>query len=211
MKGSLITIGCFIAGCIAGITFGAEGGLVNKISLWLLYLLMLQAGMSIGSNPQLPEMMKNLSPRILLLPVAIVIGAIVFSAIAGLLFAPLFGRGLTQYMSIGSACGYYSLASLLIGNLMEPTLGVTVAAEIATVALLANIFRELFALVAAPWIVRWLSPEAEIAAAGVTAVDVCLPAIKKWCGLDYLPAAIVCGVLIDIATPFIITFFCSLN
>lgn len=211
MKGSVITIICFIGGCIAGMIFGADSGVVHKISLWLLYLLMFQAGLSIGSNPQLPALMKSLNPRILLLPLAIITGAIIFSALAGALLVPFVGRSIANYMAIGSACGYYSLSSLLIGNLLEPSLGVAVAAEIATVALLANIFRELFALVAAPWIVRWFSPEAEIAAAGVTAVDVCLPAIKKWCGLDYLPAAIVCGVVIDIATPFLITLFCSIG
>ncbi|MDE5838744.1 MAG: lysine exporter LysO family protein [Paramuribaculum sp.] len=211
MKGSLITICCFIAGCAAGYFSQCGSDTVHTVSLWLLYLLMLQAGLSIGSNSQLPKILKSISFRLLLMPIAIVAGAILFSAIAGWILAPFFGREVTQYMAVGSACGYYSLSSLLIGNLLEPSLGVTIAAEIATVALLANIFRELFALVAAPWIVRWLSPEAEIAAAGVTAVDVCLPSIKKWCGLDYLPAAIVCGVLIDIATPFLITFFCSIN
>ncbi|MBD5241344.1 MAG: lysine exporter LysO family protein [Barnesiella sp.] len=211
MKGSIVTISCFIAGCAAGLYFQTGTELVHKASLWLLYLLMLQAGISIGSNSQLPQILKSISPRLFIMPVAIIIGAILFSAFAGLLLAPIFGREVTQYMAVGSACGYYSLSSLLIGNLMEPTLGVTIAAEVATVALLANIFRELFALVAAPWIVKWFSPEAEIAAAGVTAVDVCLPAIKKWCGLDYLPAAIVCGVLIDIATPFLISFFCSIS
>lgn len=211
MKGSLITIGCFLAGCMAGLFSQAATDSVHTVSLWLLYLLMLQAGLSIGSNSQLPDMLKSISPRLFIMPVAIITGAILFSAIAGLLLSPLFGRDIVHYMAVGSACGYYSLSSLLIGTLLEPTLGVTIAAEIATVALLTNIFRELFALVAAPLIVKWFSPEAEIAAAGVTAVDVCLPAIKRWCGLDYLPAAIVCGVLIDIATPFLITFFCSFS
>lgn len=210
MKGSLITLGCFVLGCVAGMFADSIGSAVHDASLWLLYLLILQAGLSIGSNPQLPEMMKTLSPRILLMPVAIVGGAILFSAIAGFACAQFFGRSVAQYVAVGSACGYYSLASLLVGNLLEPELGVTAAAEIATIALLANIFRELFALVAAPMIVKRLSPEAEIAAAGVTAVDVCLPAIRRWCGAAYLPAAIVCGVVIDIGTPFFITFFCSL-
>lgn len=210
MKGSLITLGCFVVGCIAGMCADSIGNAVHDASLWLLYLLMLQAGMSIGSNPQLPEMIKTLSPRILLMPVAIVAGAVLFSAIAGFICTQFFGRSVAQYVAVGSACGYYSLSSLLVGNLLEPSLGVTAAAEIATIALLANIFRELFALVAAPVIVKRLSPEAEIAAAGVTAVDVCLPAIRRWCGVAYLPAAIVCGVIIDIGTPFFITFFCSL-
>ncbi|MDE6524867.1 MAG: lysine exporter LysO family protein, partial [Paramuribaculum sp.] len=82
--------------------------------------------------------------------------------------------------------------------------------QLGTVALLANIFRELTTLVGAPLIRRWLGPEAVISSAGVTSVDVCLPAIRRWCGSSYIPSAIIHGVLIDISTPFFISFFCSI-
>lgn len=207
MKGSLITILCFISGCLVGIAVKSGADTVHHISLWLLYLLMLQAGLGIGCNRELPSMLKNLSPRIILLPIATIVGALLFSAAAALVLSHW---NVTQCMAAGGACGYYSLASIMINNLTEPTLGKTLAAELATVALLANISRELFALVAAPAIKRILGPEAEIAAAGVTSVDVCFPAIKRWCGDDYIPAAIVSGVTIDLCTPFLLTFFCSL-
>ncbi|MCI9607877.1 MAG: lysine exporter LysO family protein [Muribaculaceae bacterium] len=206
MKGSLITILCFAGGCIAGLFISGSGS-IHTISLWLLYLLMLQAGLSIGINPQLAKIIKSFSPRLLLLPLATVAGAIALSALAGVILSRW---SIAQCMAAGSACGYYSLSSILIRQLTEPTIGPALAAELATVALLANILRELFALVAAPLIVKHIGPEAEIAAAGVTSVDVCFPAIKRWCGDSYIGLAILNGVLIDICTPFFISFFCSL-
>lgn len=206
MKGSIVTVMCFIGGCIAGQTMDIDSEIVHTASLWLLYLLMLQAGLSIGTNPQLGAMIRNFSAKMLLLPAATIVGSIAFSAIGGALLSRWSAM---QCMAVGSACGYYSLSSILIRQLTEPSLGVALAAELATVALLANIFRELFALVAAPIITRFLGPEAEIAAAGVTSVDVCFPAIKHWCGDSYIAAAIVNGIIIDICTPFFISFFCS--
>lgn len=206
MKGSVATILCFITGCLLGPVLKLDSAMVHTASLWLLYLLMLQAGLSIGTNPQLGSMLRGISPRIIMLPVATIAGAIALSALGGLLLSRWSAM---QCMAVGSACGYYSLSSLMIRQLTEPTLGVALAAELATVALLANIFRELFALVAAPLIVRWFGPEAEVSAAGVTAVDVCFPTIKRNCGDNYVATAIVSGVIIDISTPFFITFFCS--
>lgn len=206
MKGSLVTIFCFIAGCLTGFLSGFEAEWIDTASLWLLYLLMFQAGIGIGANREVPSMIRGLSPKIVLLPIATIAGAVVMSGIASLL---LRWSG-SQCMAVGGACGYYSLSSIMISRLMEPTLGVTLAAELATIALLANILRELFALTAAPYIVRRFGAEAEIAAAGVTSVDVCFPAINRWCGDEYVPAAIVSGVIIDVSTPFLITFFCSL-
>ena len=65
-----------------------------------------------------------------------------------------------------------SLSSVLISQYCEPSLGAQVAAELGTIALLTNIFRELFTLTAAPLLCKYFSPFAPIASAGATAMDV---------------------------------------
>ena len=206
MKGSLIILGCFAAGCVAGRLWGTTDIPMHDVSLWLLYLLMLQAGVSVGSNPQAGAAFRAASPRLVLLPAVIVGGAVIASAVASLLLRWSAG----QCAAVGSACGYYSLSSILIGQLTVPDLGASLAGELATVALLANIMRELFGVVGAPLTVRFLGPSAEIAAAGVTSVDVCLPSIMRNCGESWLPAAILTGILIDLAAPFLITALLAL-
>ncbi len=57
---------------------------------------------------------------------------------------------MAECLAVNSACGYYSLSSILVSQLKEPSLGVAIATQLGTVALLANIFRELTTLVGAP-------------------------------------------------------------
>ena len=206
MKGSIIVLLCFVAGWTAGNLAGMIDGM-HSLSVWLLYLLMFQVGLGIGSNPDLGKMLRSLRMMDILLPVATMAGTLLFTAAGSFLISRW---SMAECLAVNSACGYYSLSSILVSQLKGPTLGVALATQLGTVALLANIFRELAALIGAPLICRFLGPESEISAAGVTSVDVCLPAIRKWCGPSYVPSAIIHGVLIDISTPFFISFFCSL-
>ena len=48
------------------------------------------------------------------------------------------------------------------------------------------------------------------AAAGVTSMDSALPAISRSAGADIVPVALVHGMVLEVATPVLVTFFCSL-
>lgn len=113
-------------------------------------------------------------------------------------------------MAVGSGFAYYSLSSVLITQLKEASAGLQVATELGAIALLANIFREMITLVAAPILSRYLGAKALISAAGVTSMDVLLPTIVSRSGSGVMPAAVVHGVLIDMSVPVLVTFFCSL-
>lgn len=106
--------------------------------------------------------------------------------------------------------GYYSLSSVLIMQLKMPTLGAQLATELATIALLTNIMRELLALLLAPALSRFCGRMAPISAAGVTSADVALPSIMRASGQAMVPFALIHGLLIDCSVPFFVTFFCKL-
>lgn len=205
MKGSLTVFVCFVAGCLIGVFIKPDFDF-HRLSLILLYLLMIQVGFSIGANPMLPEILKKISVKDLLLPIGTVGGALIFSAVAALIFNEL---KLSQILAVNYSCGYYSMASILINQLTAPSLGEIVAAELATIALLTNVMRELMALIFAPFLSRRLGPYAMIGAAGVTSTDVCLPAIIRYNGDSFTGIAIIHGILIDISTPFFLTLFCQ--
>ena len=116
---------------------------------------------------------------------------------------------LPDCLAVGGGMGYYSLSSILISEYVEASLGSRLAAELGTIALLSNVFRELFTIVAAPFLARRFGPFAPIAAAGATAMDVALPAILRSSGERCLPAAVVSGVICDFSVPLLVTFFCS--
>ena len=208
MKGSMIIVGAFAIGCVAGVMGWLpewlQGG---DVTMWILYALMLQVGIGIGSDERLKEILRTLSPRLLLLPCATIAGTL----IATLVISFLLSRWTTaEVLAVGSGMGYYSLSSILITSLKEPSIGVVAAAELGTIALMANIFREIMTLVFAPLMVRWFSPLGPISAGGATSMDVTLPVITRFSGKDWVIVSIVHGIVVDFSVPFLVPFFCSL-
>ena len=208
MKGSMIIVGAFAIGCVAGVMGWLpewlQGG---DVTMWILYALMLQVGIGIGSDERLKEILRTLSPRLLLLPCATIAGTL----IATLVISFLLSRWTTaEVLAVGSGMGYYSLSSILITSLKEPSVGVVAAAELGTIALMANIFREVMTLVFAPLMVRWFSLLGPISAGGATSMDVTLPVITRFSGKDWVFVSIVHGIVVDFSVPFLVPFFCSL-
>ena len=68
-------------------------------------------------------------------------------------------------MAVGSGFAYYSLSSILITQFKEPSIGLQLATELGTIALLTNIFREMMALLGTPIIKKYFGKLAPISAA----------------------------------------------
>lgn len=208
MKGSLIVVGFFALGCLLGGSgFLPEAVIKNDITVYVLYLLMFQVGISIGSDKQLKEILSSIRPKLLWVPLATIAGTLSFSALVSL--------ALTQWsvfdcMAVGSGFAYYSLSSILITELKEPTLGTQLAAELGTIALIANILREIFALLGAPLFIKYFGKLSPICAGGATTMDTTLPIITRYCGKDLVFISIFHGMLVDFSVPFLVSFFCSL-
>ena len=208
MNGSFAVVAMFAVGCAVGVAAVAAGLRVpdvHGVSVYILYALMLQVGLGIGSRDNLRQIARSLTPKVLLLPVASVAGTLAFSAVAGLLLSRW---SVADCLAVSSGMGYYSLSSILIMQLKLPTMGARLATELATIALLTNIMRELLALVAAPLLRRFFGCMAPISAAGVTSADVALPSIMRVSGQSMMPLAIIHGLLIDFSVPFFVSFFC---
>ena len=207
MKGSLTVIAFFVLGCLLGYTrWLPQAVLENDWTAWILYTLMLQVGLSIGSDKKLKDILRSIKPKLLLIPLATIIGTLSFSALAALL---LHKWSLWNCLAVGSGFAYYSLSSLLITEIMTPVLG-PLAAELGTLALMTNVIREIMALLLAPVLVKYVGKVAPICAGGVTSMDTTLPVISQYAGKDMVFLAIFHGVLLDISVPFFVSFFCSL-
>lgn len=206
MKNNLIVLAIFGIGCLAGAGFQPEADMHNW-SLCILYALMLQVGIGIGSNRSLQQELKKLSPKMLLVPAATITGTLAFSAAASLLLSQW---SVFDCMAVGSGFAYYSLSSILITQFKEPSIGLQLATELGTIALLSNIIREMMSLVGAPLIRKYFGQLAPISAAGVNSMDVLLPSIMRCSGKEVMPIAIFHGILIDLSVPFFVNLFCNL-
>ena len=208
MKGSMVVLLLFVLGGFVGIShFVPQEWLGNSLSMSILCVLIFQVGISIGSNKNLKEMLQGLKPGMLLLPLSTIAGTLLFSLLASFFIAQW---GMADCMAVGSGFAYYSLSSILITQLKEASIGLQLATELGTIALLSNIFREMMALLGTPLLCKYFGKLAPISAAGVNSMDVVLPMITRYSGKDMMPVAIFHGILIDMSVPFFVSLFCKL-
>ena len=200
MKGSLVIVGFFVLGIVCGLMHWLPDlNAYGNVSFLTLCALLFCVGMTVGNNTTLLKSFTKLDPRLMLLPLMTIVGTLIATAIAAV---GLPGRSLTDCLAVGSGFGYYSLSSILITQYRGPDLG--------TVALLANIIREVFTLLGAPLLVRWWGPLAPISTGGATTMDTTLPIITRTSGEDFVLLSLFHGFLVDFSVPFLVTFFCSL-
>ena len=200
MKGSLIIVGFFVLGTICGVCHLLPFDIAEtNISYYALCALMFSVGLSVGNDPQTLKNFRSLNPRLIFLPIMTILGTLAGSAAVSLI---LTHRSITDCLAVGSGFGYYSLSSIFITEYK--------GAELGTIALLANIFREMMALLGAPLIRKYFGKLAPISAAGVNSMDVLLPSITQYSGKDVIPIAIFHGILIDMSVPVFVSFFCNL-
>lgn len=208
MKNSLIILCVFIAGGLAGLNrLIPEDWFKGNTSIIILYILIFQVGISIGSNKDLKDMIRFLSPRMLILPLSTIAGTLLFSFLAS--FAISQWRT-ADCMAVGSGFAYYSLSSVLITEIKQASAGIQIATELGTLALLANIIREMISLIGAPLFTRMFGKLAPISAAGINSMDVMLPMVNRYSGKNMVPLAILHGIILEISVPLLISFFCSM-
>lgn len=196
MRGSIVIILFFCSGLVAGLNgFSISAFFKSDPSVYALYLLMFLVGIGIGADRHVWSVLKKMNFEILLVPVIIIIGTLAGNAVCSLFLKDI---TLADSMAIGSGFGYYSLSSIIISKLRNETLGV--------MALLSNISREIFTLLATPLLVKYFGKLAPIASGGATSMDTTLPVIAKFSGKEYAVIAVFSGVVLTILVPFIITF-----
>ena len=210
MKTSLIIVGCFVVGMLLPGLLPDASALLHQSTVaseYVLYALLFLVGIGIGSDPELPNIIRSFSPRVLVVPAATIVGTIAFSALTIFLLPH---RTLADCLAIGSGMGYYSLSSVLITQLRTPDAGIAIAAELGTIALIANIVRELITLLASPALARLFGPLAPICAGGATTADTTFPIITQTVGSRYAFVAIIHGIIVDASVPFLVSLFCAM-
>lgn len=200
MKGSLIIVGFFALGIVAGLlSIVPQSFVESDVSYYALCTLMFCVGIGIGSDSGILSSFRKVNPRLMLLPLMTIFGTLAGTAAAALLLPH---RHLFDCMAIGSGFGYYSLSSIFITEYR--------GAELGTIALLANIMREILTLLCAPLFARWFGKLAPITMGGATTMDTTLPIITRASGQDFVVVSIFHGFCVDFSVPFLVTFFCSL-
>ncbi len=199
LKGSFTILGFFAAGVLIGY-FDLLGNITlpEKLSFCTLCVMIVCIGISIGHNKNILQDLSRFDKKVLLLPVFTILGTLVAVSILSLVLP----FPLTHLLAVGSGQGYYSLSSVLIAE--------SKGVELGTIALLANVIREIITLISAPFLPRIAGPLAPIAAGGATTADSTLPVIRQSCGDEIAVISVYHGFLVDFSVPFMVGLFCSI-
>ena len=175
MKGSLIIVGFFILGIAAGLSGMVPESIIDgDLTFYALCALLLCVGIGIGSDRNIVTKFKSLDVRMALLPLGTALGTFAGSLVVSFILS---GRSPLDCLAVGSGFGYYSLSSIFITEYK--------GAELGTIALLANIIREMVTLLLSPVLAKAFGPLAPISSGGVTSMDTTLPIIMASSGEQY--------------------------
>jgi len=200
MKSSLIIVGFFCLGIIAGHLelipkFLAE----NDLSMYALYALILLVGIVVGADAKSWKLLLHAKLRVILVPLGTIMGTLLGVTVVALVWQ---GISFKEAAAVGSGFGYYSLSSILIGKMWSESLGI--------VALIANISREIITLLLAPIMVKWFGKLAPISSGGATSMDTTLPIITRYSGHEYAIISIFHGTVLTILVPILVPFIINL-
>jgi hypothetical protein len=156
MKDSCVLMGCFMLGILGGLyNLVPKEYLTSGLEMGTLYALIFLVGMGMGSDGKFLHNILHMGKQELLVPMAVVVGSLAGGALVSLMLADI---DIIAGAAVGAGFGYYSLSSVLISQLKGDELG--------TIALVANIAREVTTILAAPIMVRLAGPWGPIASGG---------------------------------------------
>jgi uncharacterized membrane protein YbjE (DUF340 family) len=196
MKASIIAVGFFVAGILAGIYRILPDALYHpSLSEYALYLLMLLVGIVVGGDAKTWSTLRSLNLKILLVPACVIVGSLAGGIVSALVLS---GLSLKDGLVVSAGFGYYSLSSILITKYYSSAVGV--------VALLANMIREIITLLFSPLFARYFGKLAPIASGGAAAMDTTLPIITHSSGKEWAITSVFSGVVLTVLVPFLVVF-----
>lgn len=196
MLGIIISV---IIGILGGLFF-KNGFILENIDSFIslgLFLLLFFVGMDIGNNNEIFNQLRNMSKKILLLPIIIILGSLIGGAIASYFISLSLGESI----AISSGMGWYSFSAIELSK---------INAHLGGVAFLSNVLRELSAILFIPFIAKKIGSYESVATAGATAMDSVLPVINKSNPPDVAIIAFYSGLVITIIVPILVPSVVSL-
>ena len=196
---SLINISYAFIALSAGYAFAeivAYFHIKPHISTWnLLLVFMFLIGLDLAYSP-LDRSWLNW--KIFLVPLGCIVGSLIGAFIAAY-FLP--NINLKDLIMLSQGYGFYSMTGIVVTELKNAHLG--------SIALMNDLFREIFAIVFM-YIIGWRYPRSAISSAGATAMDVTLPMVKQACGNDFIPHAMVSGFILSVLAPIFVSILAAI-
>ena len=156
-----------------------------------LYLLLFLVGLDLGRQEGMLSSVRQAGLRVVLVPLAVMIGTFTVTALVGLLL-PL---GPKDCVAAAAGFGWYSLA---------PTLLAPYSLTVSATAFLSNVLHELFAIVLAPMVAQRFGYIETVALPGAAAMDTVLPVVVSATDQRMAIYSFTSGVILSLSVPLFI-------
>lgn len=156
-----------------------------------LYLLLFLVGLDLGRQEGMLSSVRQAGLRVVLVPLAVMVGTFTVTALAGLLL-PL---GPKDCVAAAAGFGWYSLA---------PTLLAPYSLTVSATAFLSNVLHELFAIVLAPIVAQRFGYIETVALPGAAAMDTVLPVVVSATDQRMAIYSFTSGVILSLSVPLFI-------
>lgn len=160
-----------------------------------LYLLLFLVGLDMGKQGNILSDIRAAGGKVLLVPVAVVAGTLL-GALAGGILLPV---GMKDAVAATAGYGWYSLA---------PTLLAPCSLTVSAVAFLSNVMREIFSILAIPFVAKYVGYVECAALPGAAAMDTVLPVVvgatHERITLYSFTSGVVLSLLVPILVPAIV-------
>ncbi len=163
---------------------------------WGLYALLFFVGLDMGRNETVFMDMKKAGWRILLFPVASIVGTLLGAALVSVFFP----YRVNECMAIAAGFGWYSLAPVLLAEY---------SSVISAICFLANVMRELLSFIFIPIVAKRVGYIETTSLAGAAAMDTCLAVTVRATHQRIVIYAIACGMITGTLVPVIIPLLIS--
>ena len=167
-----------------------------RISTWdLLLVFMFLIGLDLAYSP-LDRSWFNW--QIMLVPLGCIVGSLLGAFVTAVIIKDI---SLKDLIMLSQGYGFYSMTGIVVTELRNAKLG--------SIALMNDLFREIIAIFLM-YGIGWRYPRSAISCAAATAMDVTLPMVKQACGNDYIPHAMVSGLILSILAPIAVSILAAL-
>lgn len=184
-------------GILLGVVINSAGLAISFNSWYLLLIFIFLIGIELAFT-QFDR--SWLSWRILLVPIAAFVGSCLAAIFNYFILSNEYG--LNEVMALAQGYGWYSMSGILFTELHSAKLG--------GIALLTDLFREIFAILLM-YCLGWRFPRSAISSAGATSMDVTLAMVKQSCGTHYVPHAMMSGLILSLLAPLLISLFLGMK
>ncbi|MGB5823371.1 MAG: lysine exporter LysO family protein [Proteocatella sp.] len=188
-----------LLGAITGFFIVPESFLqyIGTIMDFGLCALLFFVGIDLGKNKEVFIQIRELGVGIIALPFIVAIGSIFGAVLVGVFL----GYAPNESAAIGSGFAWYTLAPIIIAPY---------SAEISAVAFLANVTREVCAILIIPVVAQKIGFMEAVSTTGAAGMDTLLPVVSKATDPKTAVICFVNGVVLTMLVPILVSFFIQL-